>query len=115
MAAAVAELIGSPVTVARVTPQEQTATLTQVGLDAATAGFVVAIDAATERGDLAIRTGALARLIGHPTTSLVDGLRPPSPDGIPGPDAIDPACWWLAPPTPLVAADAPNHPTFRLS
>ncbi|WP_295698164.1 NmrA family NAD(P)-binding protein [Lapillicoccus sp.] len=76
LAAAVTELIGSPVTVARVTPQEQTATLIQVGLDADTAAFVVAIDAATDRGDLAIRTGALARLIGHPTTSLVDGLRP---------------------------------------
>jgi len=76
LAAAVAELIGAPVTVTRVTPAEQTAALTQVGLDADTAGFVVAIDAATDRGDLAIQTGALARLIGHPTTSLVDGLRP---------------------------------------
>lgn len=76
LAATVAEIVGSPVTVTRVTADEQLAALEQAGLDAGTAGFVVAVDTATERGDLAIRTGALARLIGRPTSPLADALRP---------------------------------------
>jgi len=76
LAAAVAEVIGKPVTVTRVTAAEQVAALQLAGLDEGTAGFVAAIDAAIDHGDLAIQTGQLAALIARPTGSLVDGLRP---------------------------------------
>ncbi|MEO3937155.1 NmrA family NAD(P)-binding protein [Dermatophilaceae bacterium Soc4.6] len=76
LAAAVAEVIGRPVTVTRVSAQEQVAALQQAGLDEGTAGFVASVDTAIDHGDLARQTGQLAALIGRPTTSLVDGLRP---------------------------------------
>jgi len=75
MAAALAEVVGSPVVFTSVTPEEHSAILTGAGLDGGTVGFVVALDGNTRDGLLAGGTNDLATLIGRPTTPLIDGLR----------------------------------------
>ncbi|MEV7395570.1 SDR family oxidoreductase [Aeromicrobium sp. NPDC092404] len=75
LASTLTDVLGSPVTVAQVTPEEQAAILVEAGLDEGTAGFVAAIDAATAKGDLALANGDLSALIGRPTTPLVETLR----------------------------------------
>ena len=74
-ATAIAEVIGGPLTYRPVSPEEHLAILTGAGLVEATAGFVVALDGNTRDGALADMTGDLSRLIGRPTTPLVDALR----------------------------------------
>lgn len=75
LAAAMSEIVGGPVAFTPVTPEEHTSILTGAGLDEGTAGFLVALDGNTRDGLLDSTTGELARLIGRPTTPLVDGLR----------------------------------------
>ena len=75
LAAAIAEVTGRPVEYQQLSTEEQTAALEAAGLDAGTVGFVVALDAGIRSGALADTDGTLARLIGRPTTPLVDGLR----------------------------------------
>lgn len=75
LAAAIGEVLGREVTYRPVTPEEHLTVLTTAGLDEGTAGFVVALDGNIREGALAEVTGDLARLIGRPTTPLVDGLR----------------------------------------
>lgn len=75
LAAAVSEVVGSPVEYRRVTADEHLALLAEAGLDEGTAGFVVALDAGIAGGALADSDGTLSRLIGRPTTPLVEGLR----------------------------------------
>lgn len=75
LAAAASEVLGTPVTVRNVSDDEYREILVGAGLDAGTAGFVVALDEGTRRGDLADATGDLRTLIGRPTTPLVDALR----------------------------------------
>ncbi|MCI2957595.1 SDR family oxidoreductase [Agromyces atrinae] len=75
LAAAIGEVIGAPVEYAPVSTDEHVAILESVGLDAGTAGFVAAIDSGIRAGALADADPTLARLIGRPTTPLVDGLR----------------------------------------
>lgn len=75
LAAAIAEISGREVTYQRLTADDQRAGLLAAGLDEGTAGFVVALDAGIASGALADSDGTLARLIGRPTTPLVDGLR----------------------------------------
>ncbi|NEN07240.1 SDR family oxidoreductase [Diaminobutyricibacter tongyongensis] len=75
LAAAFSEIIGSEVVYTPVEPEEYARILRDAGLDEGTVGFVVALDQATRDGALADVTGDLSALIGHPTTSLVDGLR----------------------------------------
>ena len=75
LAAAAAEVVGRPVEYQRLTTAEHVAALEAVGLDAGTAEFVAGIDDAIRRGVLGDTDGTLSRLIGRPTTSLVDGLR----------------------------------------
>jgi NAD(P)H dehydrogenase (quinone) len=75
LAAAISEVIGRPVTVQDVTPDEHVAILTGVGLDEGTAQFVVALDQNTRTGALAGGSHDLSMLIGRPTTPLVDALR----------------------------------------
>lgn len=76
LAAAIAEVIGSPVEYRALTAEEHSAALESAGLDAGTVGFVTALDAGIRDGGLADTDGTLARLIGRPTTPLVEGLRP---------------------------------------
>ncbi|GGM42410.1 SDR family oxidoreductase [Microbacterium saperdae] len=75
LAAAIAEVTGRPVEYRALTAAEQSAALEAAGLDAGTVGFVVALDAGIRDGALGDTDGTLARLIGRPTTPLVDGLR----------------------------------------
>ncbi|MEN0024417.1 MAG: SDR family oxidoreductase [Microbacterium sp.] len=75
LAAAIAEISGREVEYRRLTPDEQAEALRAAGLDEGTVGFVVALDAGIAGGALADTDGTLARLIGRPTTPLVDGLR----------------------------------------
>jgi len=76
LAAAIAEVIGSPVEYRALTAEEHAAALESAGFDAGTVGFVTALDAGIRDGALADTDGTLARLIGRPTTPLVEGLRP---------------------------------------
>lgn len=71
----VSEILGTPVTLRSVTPEQHLEILTGAGLDAGTAGFVVALDGNIRDGLLGATPGDLARLIGHPTTPLTAGLR----------------------------------------
>ena len=75
LAAAFSEIIGSEVVYTPIEPEEYARILTGAGLDEGTVAFVVALDQATRNGALADVTGDLSRLIGRPSTSLVDGLR----------------------------------------
>jgi NAD(P)H dehydrogenase (quinone) len=77
LAAAFAEVLGREVSVQQVSAEEHVAFLQEVAhLDAGTAGFVAAIDDAIRRGVIGDTDGTLSRLIGRPTTPLVEGLRP---------------------------------------
>ena len=75
LAAAISEITGTPVEWKNVSPEEHTAVLTGAGLDEGTAGFVVALDGNIRDGLLGETSGDLSRLIGRPTTPLVEGLR----------------------------------------
>lgn len=75
LAAALTEVLGTPVVANQVTAEQQAAILVEVGLDEGTAGFVAAIDVATANGDLELSNGDLRGLIGRPTTPLVESLR----------------------------------------
>ena len=70
------EVTGRPVEYRDLSTEEHVAALTAAGLDEGTAGFVAALDAGTAAGTLAdTSTGDLRRLLGRPTTPLVEGLR----------------------------------------
>ncbi|TQJ30721.1 SDR family oxidoreductase [Microbacterium sp. SLBN-146] len=75
LAQAAGEVLGRDVTYHALSPEEHAAALAAAGLDAGTAGFVVALDAGIRAGALGDTDGTLSRLIGRPTTPLVDGLR----------------------------------------
>ncbi|WP_460797117.1 SDR family oxidoreductase [Microbacterium sp. GXF0217] len=75
LAAAFSEVTGREVVYQRISFDEQLAALTGAGLDEGTAGFVAALDAGIRDGALAETDGTLARLIGRPTTPLLEGLR----------------------------------------
>ena len=75
LAAAASVVLGREVAYQRLTTDEHVAALEGAGLDAGLARFVAGLDEAIGRGVLADADGSLSRLIGRPTTSLVDGLR----------------------------------------
>lgn len=76
LAAAISEITGRAVVYRPISAEEHFTALTDAGLDAGIANFVVALDQNTEQGLLGGTSGELRRLIGRPTTPLVDGLRP---------------------------------------
>ena len=75
LAAAASEVTGREVRYTPLSTAEHAAALEAAGLDAGTVGFVTTLDADIRAGALAETDGTLARLIGRPTTPLVDGLR----------------------------------------
>ncbi len=75
LAVAASEVVGRPVTYTAVTVAQLAAGLEAAGLDAGTAAFVAGIDDAIARGALGQTDGTLSRLLGRPTTPLVEGLR----------------------------------------
>jgi len=72
---AISQIVGREVVYRTVTPAERLAGLRAAGLDEGTGQFLVALEGNIRDGLLAQATGELARLIGRPTTPLVDGLR----------------------------------------
>lgn len=75
LAADLAAVIGTPVTVKNISTQEHAAALEAAGLPAGAVSFVTAIDASTAGGGLEERGGDLSRLLGRPTVPLVEVLR----------------------------------------
>jgi NAD(P)H dehydrogenase (quinone) len=75
LAAAISEITGRPVRYRNLSQDEHVAALQAAGLDAGTAQFVAALDGTSAEGTLADASSDLRRLIGRPTTPLVDGLR----------------------------------------
>lgn len=75
LAEAIGVIVGRNVVTDRVTPDEHLAILRSAGLDEGTAGFLVAMDADIRAGLLAGGSHDLSRLIGRPTTPLLEALR----------------------------------------
>jgi len=75
LAAAIEDVLGTPVVHKAVSTAELAASLADAGLDDGTIAFVVALDEGTARGELADVTADLRTLIGRPTTPLVETLR----------------------------------------
>src|ERR1700712_3322020 len=75
LAGVVSDVTGTPVNYHNVSAPELVAILTGSGLDAETAGFVAALDEAIARGELDTSSGDLERLIGRPSTPLVEAVR----------------------------------------
>lgn len=75
LADTLADLIGSPVTVAQVAPEEQATILAGADVPAMWVDFTVATDASIKNGELEVAGGDLSALIGRPTTPLADTLR----------------------------------------
>src|SRR6478609_2470097 len=75
LAAALSEIIDAPVGYRPVDAPTLVEILQQAGLDAGTAAFVAQLDDDIAHGALAEVTGELSKLIGRPTTPLLDGLR----------------------------------------
>jgi NAD(P)H dehydrogenase (quinone) len=76
LASAYSQVLGRPVELHAVSSEEHVAVLERAGLDAGTAGFVAALDGNIREGALSSTDGTLARLLGRPTSALVDALRP---------------------------------------
>jgi NAD(P)H dehydrogenase (quinone) len=74
LAAVLSDILGRDVVYTPLTEEEHLAALEAAGLDAGTAGFVVALDANIRKGLLSETSGDLKALIGRPTTPLRDGL-----------------------------------------
>lgn len=75
LAATAAEVLGRDVVRRDLSSEEHLAALTAAGLDAGTAGFVVALDGNIRDGLLDGTSGELKALLGRPTTPLAEGLR----------------------------------------
>jgi NAD(P)H dehydrogenase (quinone) len=75
LAAAMSEVLGSPVELVSLDTAAHAAALTTAGLDPHLVWFLTTIDANIAEGALADATGDLSGLIGRPTTPLVAGLR----------------------------------------
>lgn len=75
LADAMTDVLGTPVKYQPVGAEQYRAMLTGAGMDEATAGFLTALDQSIATGVLGYAGDDLTRLIGHPTMSLVDGLR----------------------------------------
>jgi len=75
VAAAAGEALGREVAYVRVSREDFTAALQGAGLDAGTAEFVAGMEDGIRRGVLADTDGTLSRLIGRPTTPVVETFR----------------------------------------
>lgn len=68
------QVLGTPVSYQALTPEQEHEMLLGAGLDEATVGFIGAMNAGMRDDTQAATTGDLARLIGRPTTPLIDTL-----------------------------------------
>jgi NAD(P)H dehydrogenase (quinone) len=76
LAAAFSKLLGRTVVYQSVTPEQHLAALKDAGVPEQMVVMAVEVDAGLRAGAMAYQNGDLARLIGRPTTPLVEGLRP---------------------------------------
>jgi NAD(P)H dehydrogenase (quinone) len=74
LAAAISQVTGKKVVYTPVSTEQHAAILKSLGLDDGTIGFVTALDANIRDGLIGDTSGDLAKLIGRPTTPLVEGL-----------------------------------------
>ena len=74
LAAALSSALGTTIVYRDMAPDEYTAMLESVGLDAGTAGFVTALEVATSRGDLYTESRDLQHLLGRESTPLAEGV-----------------------------------------
>jgi NAD(P)H dehydrogenase (quinone) len=70
-----AQVLGRGVSYQSLSDDDYRATLLAAGLDEGTAGFVVALGKNTADGLLAVTTGELAKLLGRPTTPILETVR----------------------------------------
>jgi NAD(P)H dehydrogenase (quinone) len=75
LAEAFVKVLRRPVAYRNVSTEEHVATLKGLGLDDATAGFVAMLDKNTADGEIEVNTGDLARLLGRPTTPLLETVK----------------------------------------
>ena len=75
LAATVSEITGQTVTWRDLPVAEYAAALQDAGLDAASAGFVAALDESIARGELETDSQDLSRLTGRPSTPLAEAVR----------------------------------------
>jgi NAD(P)H dehydrogenase (quinone) len=75
LAAALGEVLGRDVVHQSVTPEEHLQALLDAGVPEPMAQLSVGVDAGIRAGAFAFTNGDLARLLGRPTTPLVEGLR----------------------------------------
>jgi len=75
VAQALTEAAGRPVVYQDLAPAAHSAALTAAGLPAPVVDLLVDIDRANRTGELLTESGDLARLLGRPTTSAVEGFR----------------------------------------
>ncbi|MBD8607962.1 SDR family oxidoreductase [Aeromicrobium sp. CFBP 8757] len=75
LASTLSDVLGTPVTVNEVSPEEQAAALAAAGVPPMWVDFTVATDASIARGELEVAGNDLSTLIGRPTTPLADSLR----------------------------------------
>jgi NAD(P)H dehydrogenase (quinone) len=76
LAGALAEVLDRDVTHQSLSPEQHVQALTVAGLPPEVAQMVAGVDAGIAAGAFAHTDGDLSRLLGRPTTPLVDGLRP---------------------------------------
>jgi NAD(P)H dehydrogenase (quinone) len=76
LAGALGEVLGRDVVHRSVPPEEHLQALTDAGAPEPMAQMAVGVDAGIRAGAFAFTNGDLARLLGRPTTPLVEGLRP---------------------------------------
>ena len=75
LAAAIAEVTGTPCSYRAVEQADLVAAMTKAGMDEGTAGFFAAVDGNIAEGALSETSGALAKLIGRPTTPLKESVK----------------------------------------
>lgn len=75
LAAALSTVLDRDVTYQPLTPDEHQQLLIDAGLPEPVAGFMVAVDQGLAAGAMSYQNGDLARLLGRPTTPLIDTLR----------------------------------------
>jgi NAD(P)H dehydrogenase (quinone) len=76
LASALGEVLDRDVVHRSVPPEEHLQALTDAGVPEPMAQMAVGVDAGIRAGAFAFTNGDLARLLGRPTTPLVEGLRP---------------------------------------
>jgi NAD(P)H dehydrogenase (quinone) len=76
LAGALGEVLGRDVEHRSVTPEQHLQALTDAGVPEPMAQMAVGVDAGIRAGAFAFTNGDLTRLLGRPTTPLVEGLRP---------------------------------------